>query len=79
MVSKFSTAFLPIMRIVPISSGMYLLKNASRMFYGREQEITEYEHSRQDGNEIVSYLAYYNTKRLHSPLEYLSPTPARLD
>jgi hypothetical protein len=39
-----------------------------------ELEMTEYEHSRQARSEIASYLAYYNTERLHSSLEYLSPT-----
>ena len=39
-----------------------------------ELEMTEYEHSRQARSDIASYLAYYNTERLHSSLEYLCPT-----
>jgi putative transposase len=39
-----------------------------------ELEMTEYEHSRHARSDIASYLAYYNTERLHSSLEYLSPT-----
>jgi transposase InsO family protein len=39
-----------------------------------ELEMTEYQHSRQARSDIASYLAYYNTQRLHSSLEYLSPT-----
>ena len=38
-----------------------------------ELEMTEYEHVIQAQNEIASYLAYYNTERRHSALEYLSP------
>ena len=38
-----------------------------------ELEMTEYEDSRQDRREIASYLAYYNTERRHSALDYLSP------
>jgi transposase InsO family protein len=38
-----------------------------------ELEMTEYEHSAQARGEIASYLAYYNTERRHSSLDYLSP------
>ena len=38
-----------------------------------ELEMTEYEDSRQARREIASYLAYYNTERRHSALDYLSP------
>ena len=38
-----------------------------------ELEMTEYQDSRQARSEIASYLAYYNTERRHSSLEYLSP------
>jgi transposase InsO family protein len=38
-----------------------------------ELEMTEYESSSQARNEIASYLAYYNTERRHSALDYLSP------
>ena len=38
-----------------------------------ELEMTEYDDSRQARNEIASYLAYYNTERRHSSLDYLSP------
>jgi putative transposase len=38
-----------------------------------ELEMTEYEDCRQARSEIASYLAYYNTERRHSSLEYLSP------
>jgi len=39
-----------------------------------ELEMTEYDDCRQARSEIASYLAYYNTERRHSSLEYLSPT-----
>ena len=39
-----------------------------------ELEMTEYEDCRQARSEIASYLAYYNTERRHSSLDYLSPT-----
>jgi putative transposase len=38
-----------------------------------ELEMTEYQNSRQARSEIASYLAYYNTERRHSALDYLSP------
>ncbi|MGI8426207.1 MAG: IS3 family transposase [Actinomycetota bacterium] len=38
-----------------------------------ELEMTEYDDSRQARSEIASYLAYYNTERRHSSLDYLSP------
>jgi transposase InsO family protein len=38
-----------------------------------ELEMTEYQDSRQARREIASYLAYYNTERRHSSLNYLSP------
>ena len=38
-----------------------------------ELEMTEYEDCRQARSEIASYLAYYNTSRRHSSLQYLSP------
>ena len=38
-----------------------------------ELEMTEYESSREARTEIASYLAYYNTERRHSSLEYLTP------
>jgi putative transposase len=38
-----------------------------------ELDMTEYENIRQARCEIASYLAYYNTERRHSALEYLSP------
>lgn len=38
-----------------------------------ELEMTEYQDSRQARREIASYLAYYNTERIHSSLDYLSP------
>jgi transposase InsO family protein len=38
-----------------------------------ELEMTEYEDSRQARSEIASYLAYYDTERRHSALDYLSP------
>lgn len=38
-----------------------------------ELEMTEYQDSRQARCEIASYLAYYNTQRRHSSLDYLSP------
>ena len=38
-----------------------------------ELEMTEYQDSRQARSEIASYLAYYNTERRHSALDYLSP------
>jgi len=38
-----------------------------------ELEMTEYEDCRQARSEIASYLAYYNTERRHSSLNYLSP------
>lgn len=39
-----------------------------------ELEMTEYDHCHAARNEIASYLAYYNSERRHSSLEYLSPT-----
>ena len=39
-----------------------------------ELEMTEYDHCRTARTEIASYLAYYNTERRHSSLDYLSPT-----
>ncbi len=39
-----------------------------------ELEMTEYDHCRAARLEIASYLAYYNTARRHSSLDYLSPT-----
>ena len=39
-----------------------------------ELEMTEYENMPQARTEIASYLAYYNTERRHSSLDYLSPT-----
>ncbi len=38
-----------------------------------ELEMTEYDDIRQAHSEIASYLAYYNTERRHSSLDYLSP------
>ena len=38
-----------------------------------ELEMTEYQDSRQARSEIASYLAHYNTERIHSSLDYLSP------
>ena len=38
-----------------------------------ELEMTEYEDCRQARSEIANYLAYYNTERRHSSLDYLSP------
>ncbi len=38
-----------------------------------ELEMTEYQHSRQAGQDIASYLAYYNHDRRHSSLNYLPP------
>jgi transposase InsO family protein len=38
-----------------------------------ELEMTEYDNSLQARTEIASYLAYYNTERRHSALDYLSP------
>jgi putative transposase len=38
-----------------------------------ELEMTEYDHCRAARAEIASYLAYYNTERRHSSLEYQSP------
>ena len=38
-----------------------------------ELEMTEYDDSRQARQELASYLAYYNTERRHSALDYLSP------
>ena len=38
-----------------------------------ELEMTEYEHVIQARADIASYLAYYNTERRHSALDYLSP------
>jgi putative transposase len=35
-----------------------------------ELEMTEYQDSRQARSEIASYLAYYNTDRRHSSLDY---------
>lgn len=39
-----------------------------------ELEMTEYDHCHAARMEIASYLAYYNTERRHSSLDYLSPT-----
>ncbi len=39
-----------------------------------ELEMTEYDHCHAARAEIASYLAYYNTERRHSSLDYLSPT-----
>jgi putative transposase len=39
-----------------------------------ELEMTEYENIAWARAEIASYIAYYNTERRHSSLEYLSPT-----
>jgi putative transposase len=39
-----------------------------------ELEMTEYESIAWARAEIASYIAYYNTERRHSSLEYLSPT-----
>lgn len=39
-----------------------------------ELEMTEYDHCRAARMEIASYVAYYNTERRHSSLDYLSPT-----
>ena len=38
-----------------------------------ELDMTEYQDSRQARSDIASYLAYYNTERRHSALDYLSP------
>ena len=38
-----------------------------------ELEMTEYDHCHAARSEIASYLAYYNTERRHSSLNYLSP------
>jgi putative transposase len=38
-----------------------------------ELEMTEYENVLQARTDIASYLAYYNTERRHSALDYLSP------
>jgi putative transposase len=38
-----------------------------------ELEMTEYDNVHQARAEIASYLAYYNTERRHSALDYLSP------
>jgi transposase InsO family protein len=38
-----------------------------------ELEMTEYEHVIHAHGDIASYLAYYNTERRHSALDYLSP------
>ena len=38
-----------------------------------ELEMTEYDHCRAARAEIASYVAYYNTERRHSSLDYLSP------
>jgi putative transposase len=38
-----------------------------------ELEMTEYENGPQARTEIASYLAYYNTERRHSALDYVSP------
>lgn len=38
-----------------------------------ELEMTEYLHCAQARAEIAAYLAYYNTERRHSRLDYLSP------
>jgi len=39
-----------------------------------ELEMTEYDNCRSARAEITSYLAYYNTDRRHSSLDYLTPT-----
>lgn len=39
-----------------------------------ELEMTEYENIAWARAEIASYIAYYNTERRHSSLEYLNPT-----
>jgi putative transposase len=39
-----------------------------------ELEMTEYEDCSQARGDIASYLAYYNTERRHSSLDYLSPS-----
>jgi len=46
-----------------------------------ELEMTEYDHCRAARAELASYLAYYNTERRHSSLNYLSPAQheAQLD
>jgi transposase InsO family protein len=38
-----------------------------------ELEMTEYDNCRSARAEITSYLAYYNTDRRHSSLDYLTP------
>jgi putative transposase len=38
-----------------------------------ELEMTEYDHCHDAHNKLASYLAYYNTERRHSSLNYLSP------
>lgn len=38
-----------------------------------ELEMTEYDNCSQAQTDIASYLAYYNTDRRHSALDYLSP------
>ena len=38
-----------------------------------ELEMTEYDHCHDARSEIANYLAYYNTERRHSALNYLSP------
>jgi putative transposase len=38
-----------------------------------ELEMTEYENCSQARGDMASYLAYYNTQRRHSSLDYLSP------
>jgi len=38
-----------------------------------ELEMTEYDNVLQARTDIASYLAYYNTERRHSALDYLSP------
>jgi putative transposase len=39
-----------------------------------ELEMTEYENCAQARADIASYIAYDNTERHHSSLDYLSPT-----
>jgi putative transposase len=38
-----------------------------------ELEMTEYQDCSQARGDIASYVAYYNTERRHSSLDYLSP------
>ena len=43
-----------------------------------ELEMTEYDHCHAARTEIASYLAYYNTDRRHSSLDYLCPAAFEL-